>query len=107
MIALINELPGAPIAEYPSPFLGDTAVSGRPRVVRIVNNSAGVPLFRYFDYNNNEITTANLPANIPNIRAIEITLVADTEYDTDPVANQPRRIVYTTRVTPRNHGANP
>lgn len=78
-------------------FIGGT-------IVRIVNTAA-VPVFRYFDYNNAEITT-NLTARIPEIRAIEITLVAETE-DDDPMTKAPRRIVYSTRVIPRNHGANP
>jgi prepilin-type N-terminal cleavage/methylation domain-containing protein len=82
------------------PFIGAT-------ILRIVNNAAGVPVFRYFDFNNNEIAAANLPAQIPMIRAIEISLVADLEYDNDPISKQPRRIIYSIRVIPRNHGANP
>ncbi len=88
------------------PFLGDTAASGRPRIIRIVNNAVNVPVFRYFDFNNNLIASANLPAQIPLINTIEITLVADTE-DIDPATHARRRIVYSTRVIPRNHGANP
>lgn len=78
------------------PFIGGT-------IVRIVNDDSVnpvVPVFRYFDFNNNPT------ANIPDIRAIEITLVAETEH-VDPMTNNPRRIVYSTRVIPRNHGANP
>ncbi|MEE9911462.1 MAG: prepilin-type N-terminal cleavage/methylation domain-containing protein [Deltaproteobacteria bacterium] len=97
------------------PFLGDTAASGRPRIIRIVNDlnsnnaydaAVDVPVFRYFDFNNKPILPANLPAQIPNIRAIEITLAADTEH-ADPTTQARRRIVYSTRVIPRNHGANP
>jgi prepilin-type N-terminal cleavage/methylation domain-containing protein len=88
------------------PFLGDTVASGRPRIIRIVNNAVNVPVFRYFDFNNNLIAPANLPAQIPLINTIEITLVADTE-DIDPATHARRRIVYSTRVIPRNHGANP
>lgn len=97
------------------PFLGDTAASGRPRIVRIVNDlnsnnayndGVDVPVFRYFDFNNNLIPTASLPAQIPLINTIEITLVADTE-DIDPATHARRRIIYSTRVIPRNHGANP
>lgn len=80
-------------------FIGGT-------IVKIVNNSAGVAVFRYFDFNNVEIPAANLPARIPDIRVIEIALVAETE-DKDPLTNNYRRIVYSTRVIPRNHGANP
>lgn len=79
-------------------FIGGT-------IVRIVN-PATVPVFRYYDFNNIEIPAATLTARIPEIRAIEITLVAETE-DDDPMTKVPRRIVYSTRVVPRNHGANP
>lgn len=79
-------------------FIGGT-------IVRIVNGNT-VPVFRYFDFNNVEIPVANLPARIPEIRAVEITLVAETQ-DNDPMTKAPRRIVYSTRVIPRNHGANP
>ncbi len=95
-------------------FIGDTPASGRPRVVRIVNdlngnnafNAGDVPLFRYFDHNNVEIQPANLPANIPSIRTIEITIVAETE-NIDPATKTRKRIVYSLRTTPKNHGLNP
>ena len=82
-------------------FLGDTTAN--PRSVRVVNNTAGIPLFRYFDGNGTGIT--NLPAGIPNIRRIEITLVVDTE-DVDPSTLQRRRMIYSTSVIPRNHAIN-
>ena len=86
-------------------FLGDTAASGRPRIVHVINGNAGVnvPLFRYFDFNNVEIQPANLPALIPNIRTIEIFLVVETE-NIDPTTNARKRLVYSTCVIPRNHG---
>ncbi len=74
--------------------------------VRINNNTAGVPVFRYFDYNNIPIAAASLPGAIPDIRAIEITLVAQSE-EIDPMTKARRNIVYSTRVIPRNHGLNP
>jgi prepilin-type N-terminal cleavage/methylation domain-containing protein len=98
-----------------SSFLGDTAISGHPRVVRVVNDLNGnnvpdgdgvdVPLFRYFDYKNVEILPAQLPALIPLIRTIEISLAVETEY-VDPTLppNTRKRLVYSTRVIPRNHG---
>jgi prepilin-type N-terminal cleavage/methylation domain-containing protein len=95
-------------------FIGDTAASGR-RVVRVINDlnasnayEAGVdvPIFRYFDFQNNEILPASLPAAIPNIRTIEISLVVETE-NIDPTTNIRKKLVYSTRVIPRNHGANP
>lgn len=85
----------APPAE---PFIGGT-------IVRIVNDPNTVPVFRYYNFNNNRINPIT-SADIPNIRAIEITLVAETEHN-DPMTKAKRRIVYSTRVIPRNHGANP
>jgi prepilin-type N-terminal cleavage/methylation domain-containing protein len=79
-------------------FLGD--VLGNPRSVQVVNNTAGIPMFRYFDGNGTQI--ASLPAGIPNIRRIEITLVVDTQ-DPDPNSHLRRRMIYATSVIPRNH----
>jgi len=85
----------------PQPFLGD--IPGNPRSVRVVNNLAGIPVFRYFDVGGNEIALADLPNNILLIRRIEITLAVETE-DVDPNTLQRRRMIYTTSVMPRNHG---
>ena len=83
------------------PFLGDTPASGRPRAVRVINTAA-VPVFRYFDAQGTEITTAGLPAGIPNIARIDITLWVETE-DVDANSGQRRRMIYSTSVIPRNH----
>lgn len=94
------------------PFLGETIAGGRPRTVRVINDINGnnsydagtdVPVFRYYDGNGVELT--NLPAQIPNIRRVEITLAAESEH-IDPTTNQRRRLVYSTSVTLRNHVAN-
>jgi len=82
------------------PFLGNQ--TGQQRDIRVVNAAAGVPLFRYYDGNGAVITAANLPARIPDIRVIEITLVVDTE-GIDPNLKQRRRTIYTNRIIPRNH----
>ena len=89
------------------PFLGDTAASGNPRTVRVVNNTAGagntaIPVFRYYDGAGAEILSTGLPAGIPNIRRIDIVLAVETE-DVDPNTNQRRRLIYSTSVIPRNH----
>jgi type II secretory pathway pseudopilin PulG len=83
------------------PFLGDLPASGRPRTVRVINAviNPAVPVFRYFDAQGTEITTA---AGIPNISRIDITLWVETE-DVDPNSGQRRRMVYSTSVIPRNH----
>jgi prepilin-type N-terminal cleavage/methylation domain-containing protein len=83
------------------PFLGDTPASGRPRSTRVINTAA-VPVFRYFDAQGTEITTAGLPAGIPNIARIDITLWVETE-DVDTNSGQRRRTIYSTSVIPRNH----
>jgi type II secretory pathway component PulJ len=89
------------------PFLGDTAASGHPRTVLVINNTAGtggaaIPVFRYYDGTGTEIAAAGLPAGIPNIRRIDITLAVETEY-ADPKTNQRRKLIYSTSVLPRNH----
>lgn len=85
------------------PFLGDTAVSGNPRTVRVINNTLGIPVFRYYNGAGAEIASAGLPAGIPDIRRIDIVLAVETE-DVDPNTNQRRRLIYSTSVIPRNHG---
>ncbi len=84
------------------PFLGDTAASGTPRTVRVINGTLGFPVFRYYDGAGAEITAAGLPAGIPNIRRIDIVLALETE-DVDPNTGQRRRLIYSTSVIPRNH----
>ncbi len=83
-----------------TPFLGD--VPGNARSVRVINNTLGIPMFRYFDGRGNEIAAASLPAGIPNIRRIEITLAVETE-EVAPDTKTRRRMIYSTSVIPRNH----
>lgn len=83
------------------PFLGDDPASGRPRSTRVINTAA-VPVFRYFDAQGSEIAAAALPAGIPNIARIDITLWVETE-DIDVNSGQRRRMIYSTSVIPRNH----
>jgi len=82
------------------PFLGDT-VAGR-KTVRVINNTLGIPVFRYFNGQGAEIAGAGLPAGIPNIRRIEIVLAIETE-DIDANTGQRKRLIYSTSVIPRNH----
>ena len=81
-------------------FLGD--IPSNPRSERVVNGMLNIPLFRYFDGLGVEIPAGNLPANIPNIRRIQITLAVDTE-NVDPNTFQRRRMIYTTSLVPKNH----
>jgi prepilin-type N-terminal cleavage/methylation domain-containing protein len=83
-----------------TPFLGD--VPGNARSVRVINNTLGIPMFRYFDGLGNEIAAGTLPASIPNIRRIEITLAVETE-EVTPDTGTRRRMIYSTSVIPRNH----
>jgi prepilin-type N-terminal cleavage/methylation domain-containing protein len=81
------------------PFLG--AMPGDPRAVRVINAdiNPAVPVFRYFDAQGIEITTA---AGIPNIARIDITVWVETE-NIDPNSGLRRKMVYSTSVIPRNH----
>jgi type II secretory pathway pseudopilin PulG len=83
------------------PFLGDRPSSGRPRAVRVINTEA-VPVFRYFNGQGTEIPVTGLPAGIPNIARIDITLWVETE-DAD---GKRRQMVYATSIIPRNHVIN-
>lgn len=100
------------------PFLGDVAAN--TRAVRVINDTLGLPVFRYFSgtgacileaadtpagicVGNTE--TARLPAAIPNIRRIEISLAVETE-EIDPATGVRRRLIYSTSVIPRNHAIN-
>jgi hypothetical protein len=85
-------------------FLGDRPTSGNPRSVRVINTAA-VPVFRYFNAQGTEITAAGLPAGIPDIARIDITLWVETE-DKDASSGQRRRMVYSTSIVPRNHIVN-
>jgi type II secretory pathway pseudopilin PulG len=84
------------------PFLGDTPTSGNPRTVRVINNTLGIPVFRYYNGTGAEILSTALPAGIPDIRRIEIVLAVETEH-VDPNTGQRRRLIYSTSVIPRNH----
>lgn len=84
------------------PFLGEI-VGTQGRGVRILNGdpAINIPVFRYFNGQGVDIT-AGLPAAIPDIRRIEITLVVETE-NVDPATQQRQRMVYTNGVIVRNH----
>jgi prepilin-type N-terminal cleavage/methylation domain-containing protein len=82
------------------PFLGD--VPGNARSVRVINQTLGIPMFRYFDGLGSDIPAGTLPGSIPNIRRIEITLAVETELVT-PDTGTRRRMIYSTSVIPRNH----
>lgn len=82
------------------PFLG--AQSASQRDVRVANNAAGIPVFRYFDGAGNEILPGSLPGAIPTITRITITLVVDTEA-VDQSLQRRRRTIYSTSTISRNH----
>lgn len=75
-------------------------LGGNAPFTTVKNAAAGVSLFRYFDKNNNELTSP--VANIANIRSILITIVAWTQ-DKDVGTQQYKKMVYSTRVIVRNH----
>lgn len=81
---------------------GNSAILGGAAPGSNVSNAAaGFNLFRYFDGNDNELVA---PVNIPAIRRILITIVADTAQN-DLNTGQPRRMIYSTNVIVRNHAA--
>jgi prepilin-type N-terminal cleavage/methylation domain-containing protein len=86
------------------PFLGDTNANEAQKTVLVVNNSVGIPVFRYYNGSGSEITVSgtDLGGRIPDIRRVEITLVLDTAYS-DPTTGGRKRIIYSTSVIPRNH----
>jgi prepilin-type N-terminal cleavage/methylation domain-containing protein len=100
----------------PQPFLGadpGTAPAGT-RTVTVqnkelgINNGAITPtpaIFRYYDSNGTELYPHTTPADIPNIRRIDITLAVETE-EKDPSTNQYRQMIYSTSVLVRNHAIN-
>lgn len=81
-------------------FLGDVAAN--TRAVRVINGTMGLSLFRYYNGTGTEIAATSLPASIPDIRRIEITLAVETE-EIDPNTGARRRLIYSTSVIPRNH----
>jgi len=86
------------------PFLGATTASATAQTAWVVNSAAGIPVFRYYDGQNNALTAP--VSNIGDIRKIEITLVTKTSNKDIGTGGQ-RQIVYTTSVVPRNHGPSP
>lgn len=88
------------------PFLGADPATTVVRTVKVINNTLGIPVFRYFNGAGSEIFVTNddtgLPVKIPDIRRIEIVLAVETE-GIDPNTGQPKRMIYSTSVIPRNH----
>ncbi len=62
-------------------------------------------IFRYYDSTGTELYPDTTPANIPNIRRIDITLAVETE-EVDPSTNAARQMIYSTSVLVRNHAIN-
>jgi prepilin-type N-terminal cleavage/methylation domain-containing protein len=86
--------------------VGATILGGTGFGTNVVNAAAGIPLFRYYDRLDNIIPAAGLPAQIRNIRRVNITLVVDNE-QADPGAAVPRRMIYSTDLIVRNHVLSP
>ncbi len=84
------------------PFLGATNASPESKTVLVENNAAGVPVFRYYNGAGTELTTP-VTTSIPDIRRIEITLVADSQYADPKTTNTRKRVIYSSSVVVRNH----
>jgi prepilin-type N-terminal cleavage/methylation domain-containing protein len=96
------------------PFLGDNPKKGRPRTVRVINDTLGVAnghnapaVFRYYDARNptNELYPGEDPNVIPDIRRVDIALAVETD-EVDPSTNTRKKMIYSTSVFVRNHGLN-
>ncbi len=97
------------------PFLGaDSGAATGTRTVLVINSDATAPInngagvaaiFRYYDSSGTELYPGTTPANIPNIRRVDITLAVQTE-ERDPSTNQFRKMIYSTSVLVRNHAIN-
>ncbi len=96
------------------PFLGGDAgvAPAGTRTVTVKNSSMGInngagnaAVFRYYDSGGTELYPDTTPANIPNIRRLDITLAVETE-EKDPSTNQYRQMIYSTSVLVRNHAIN-
>ncbi len=90
----------------PQDLLGGTAPFTLVR-----NAAAGVTMFRYFNFADQEITaTVNNSSNpingIPAIRRILITIASETQA-IDTRTGIPRRVVYSTNLIVRNHVLSP
>jgi prepilin-type N-terminal cleavage/methylation domain-containing protein len=84
-----------------------TILGGAGSGSNVVNNAAGIPLFRYYDRLDNLIPSAAMTdAQIRDIRRINITLVVDNEIP-DPGTPAPRRMIYSTDLVVRNHVLSP
>jgi prepilin-type N-terminal cleavage/methylation domain-containing protein len=88
--------------------VGAAILGGSAPYTNVSNAKAGpgntpVPMFRYYDGTNTLISAPVSTANIPNIRRILITIVADTA-EKDVSTQQYKRMVYSTSVMVRNHG---
>lgn len=93
------------ISSSNAPFLGNLGIySWEPRSVRVIN-TANVPVFRYFNGQGTEISSNLLPARIPDIARIDITLWVETDAK-DQSTGKRRQMVYSTSVIPRNHVLN-
>lgn len=83
-----------------------TAILGGGFGTNVVNAAAGIPMFRFYDGQENLIAPANLDAQIPNIRRISITIVADND-QVNQGSTTPKRMIYSTSVIVRNHAISP
>jgi len=80
----------------PVSILGNTALGSN-----VINQDAGIPLFQYFDRFGQPLP---LPINIPAVRRVKVTIVAETA-DIDLNTRQRKRMIYSTDVIVRNHAA--
>jgi prepilin-type N-terminal cleavage/methylation domain-containing protein len=91
---------------------GGSGAAAGTKNVNVINSEAGInngagnaAIFRYYDSNGTELFPDTVPANIPNIRRIDIALAVQTE-QVDPSTNTHRQMIYSTSILVRNHAIN-
>jgi type II secretory pathway pseudopilin PulG len=95
------------------PFLGGgPGAAVGTKTVNVINSQVGInngagnaAIFRYYDSNGTELFPDTAPANIVNIRRVDIFLAVQTE-QMDPSTNTYRQMTYSTSVLVRNHAIN-
>ncbi len=91
-----------------SVFLGNSVSPSSVRVINndlnIINGKGQVAVFRYFNGvgNGAELYPGDDPADIPNIRRIDVCLAVETA-EVDPSTQRRRNLIYSTSVLVRNH----
>ncbi|HMK59593.1 MAG TPA: prepilin-type N-terminal cleavage/methylation domain-containing protein [Dissulfurispiraceae bacterium] len=100
---MVTRATGCPNVSLAQPFLSadSASTSAKARNVAVTNGTRNIPLFQYYDGTGAEILPAALPARIPDIRRIKITVAVQATVP--DFKGQMREMIYSTSVMVRNH----